>query len=1228
MNPNNSYLIWDKIDGVYIAEFPNRERALHFIDYKKYGYKKGGYMAKGEEAGANKKIKDFYIDKYPMDELGVEINEKSTFNGLYKVLDNKGDVYHYIGVSDSLVRERVFEKLADTMGVEYDEIYQKWLDSDDEYKKGGYMEKGNLIGQNIDVFGYTTQNFDMCPLAVEEFEKAIDAIGQTDSDAKKTALSRAAMYVDDVLGVEKRAKEDNIVSKNEFQYAVTQSLVASAYNYASGLEVNLTKFLPMHIFEIATKLIHAEPSSSKEELTAYDLLLAKDKVGEQAFKNMTVEERKNLARQDKISFEEGGSVQESNYRMVLSQAKAIKHHADELMEVLTPDMEVEAWVVGKIERASTDMSDITHYLDGLVPSSIDEEVGFEEGGQLEKGVYYLGKPKKEGLVWGQKIVELDENGLSFATDYATKLKDFPSKDYKKITEEELSEFIKNSPKHHNVSSDPSKFEHYANGGMIAGRWYRDNQGVEYRYVGEDSTGQSLFSDGQKVSRKSLDDFESDTKEKKSFSWFKEGGMMAQGGQLNVEIRKLAQKEGFTPKALGKDYQKVMAQAAVEALTDANFHDESRKLISLLENKPEWAKKPNFSELPRMGSKEYEEWRASSVYSSEYNDADEKTRDFAIKVSQESGYDGQAIANAFEYLLKVEGGYHKIAGDIKKAMEGSDKMAKGGGIYSSDGLYYLQVLKDGEEVGREKFRAKSLKEAKEIAEDDYEKDYQSKFGDHLSFIVSEAMAEGGETDNWKKTRTRKLKTKEEAEKAIKLFAQNMGKAGRNYKVEKMDDGYVISYESNFTEAMAKGGYVAVSEKDGYWYIMSKPTTKDLAEQLISLGVPMGEEGKVVTIDEAKSHKKVIGAEYLADGGKVKEIDMDEVESSAKFYTDESKWSTKPTIKKFQDDIDEYETLKSKLDKKEITPSKVIGTGYKSQLARPLAYRWLNERILVAKRAIEILKERGEKMAMGGEVDEKYEIELFFKGLSGDNRKIGKYVVTQKTLDNLEDEWSHVVSVDVIDETDKKPITWYELKKDLYSKGKEKGFFAKGGKLIGKQKNLDVNKNGKLDAEDFKMLRGEKMADGGEVGGRGWGNYEKGKRITNINELKVGESYLSYNKQFNAKNIIRITSGDKTPLKRDIVYGGFVRNKNDKKVEGDFAIWGYELKDLELYEIKDKMAMGGKVKFEDKVKAIKASLLKSKKVPKKVQKDYGKTYSPKEAEAAAKRIAGSMRKKEMK
>lgn len=59
--------------------------------------------------------------------------------------------------------------------------------------------------------------------------------------------------------------------------------------------------------------------------------------------------------------------------------------------------------------------------------------------------------------------------------------------------------------------------------------------------------------------------------------------------------------------------------------------------------------------------------------------------------------------------------------------------------------------------------------------------------------------------------------------------------------------------------------------------------------------------------------------------------------------------------------------------------------------------------------------------------------------------------------------------------------------------------------------------------------------------------------------------------------------------------------------------------------DMMAMGGET-FEGKVKSIKSSLLSRKKVSPSVQKDYGKTYSPKEAEESAKRIVGAMTAKE--
>jgi predicted ABC-type ATPase len=81
---------------------------------------------------------------------------------------------------------------------------------------------------------------------------------------------------------------------------------------------------------------------------------------------------------------------------------------------------------------------------------------------------------------------------------------------------------------------------------------------------------------------------------------------------------------------------------------------------------------------------------------------------------------------------------------------------------------------------------------------------------------------------------------------------------------MPDGSIMADSAH----MAKGGYVAVSEKDGYWFIISQPSSKEEAQQMIDLGVPRGEMGKVVTLEEAKAYKKVIGREYLEHGGRLK------------------------------------------------------------------------------------------------------------------------------------------------------------------------------------------------------------------------------------------------------------------------------------------------------------------------------------------------------------------------
>jgi len=74
-------------------------------------------------------IKEFYLETYPTDELGVEINENATFIGLYHDLLTGGDPYEYIGVSDSVVRELCFERLAEIINTSYDYVYDLWLNA-------------------------------------------------------------------------------------------------------------------------------------------------------------------------------------------------------------------------------------------------------------------------------------------------------------------------------------------------------------------------------------------------------------------------------------------------------------------------------------------------------------------------------------------------------------------------------------------------------------------------------------------------------------------------------------------------------------------------------------------------------------------------------------------------------------------------------------------------------------------------------------------------------------------------------------------------------------------------------------------------------------------------------------------------------------------------------------------------------------------------------------------
>lgn len=125
-------------------------------------------------------------------------------------------------------------------------------------------------------------------------------------------------------------------------------------------------------------------------------------------------------------------------------------------------------------------------------------------------------------------------------------------------------------------------------------------------------------------------------------------------QVNKATLSKAKKLGITPQKLGKEeYQKKMAQAAVAALTDANFHSEARELIAKLEGKPEYAEKPTDATAP--------------VYSSDYYNADDSTEDLGVSAAQEAGWDGGKAADSIAYTLR-QNGFDKLADSIQSVIK--------------------------------------------------------------------------------------------------------------------------------------------------------------------------------------------------------------------------------------------------------------------------------------------------------------------------------------------------------------------------------------------------------------------------------------------------------------------------------------------------------------------------------------------------------------------------------
>lgn len=154
-------------------------------------------------------------------------------------------------------------------------------------------------------------------------------------------------------------------------------------------------------------------------------------------------------------------------------------------------------------------------------------------------------------------------------------------------------------------------------------------------------------------------------------------------EVNKAIRKAAQKAGISPKKLGKEeYEKKMAQAAVEALTDSNFHTEARWLVADLEGKPELREKP---EYPSFDDKDYDEKIKvvrDKYYSQYADDVDDDAYELGVKSSQESGWAGATAIEGLVFDLKMNGS-HKLANTILKSFKDANSSRNEGRLKLKD-----------------------------------------------------------------------------------------------------------------------------------------------------------------------------------------------------------------------------------------------------------------------------------------------------------------------------------------------------------------------------------------------------------------------------------------------------------------------------------------------------------------------------------------------------------------
>ena len=261
---NSNYDLFARSENFFIDELPEE-----YTNKKQSSSKK----ADKNNSNLNDSIKEWYTKTYKTDEFGADINPNTTF---MEVLSDAENAYDLIGVTDSVVRERVFDELSKRTNIPYEKIFNMWMgkqaskkvtaenmtldDIEAEDNKDQVQEEIEKIDETPaeDIFTESTPE-DYLDKALQEdkvdtindvVSKCIDKFSEKFKDFDKYQV-KILSYNTKVLGDDKPVQEEMVEDKELNANAILQVILQITNN---AEEANIKKVLA--VFSITNGELH------------------------------------------------------------------------------------------------------------------------------------------------------------------------------------------------------------------------------------------------------------------------------------------------------------------------------------------------------------------------------------------------------------------------------------------------------------------------------------------------------------------------------------------------------------------------------------------------------------------------------------------------------------------------------------------------------------------------------------------------------------------------------------------------------------------------------------------------------------------------------------------------------------------------------------------------------------------------------------------------------------